>query len=81
MKRYELIRELRKRSDLFGVLMVAMTGFGQDIDRKAALENGFDEHLVKPVDVNRLNSLFCRLSVQQHSSVTMTSQSKTTLSD
>ena len=73
MTGYELIRELRKRSDLSGVLMIAMTGFGQETDRKAALENGFDEHMVKPVDVDRLNILFGRLSSQQHSSVTTTS--------
>ena len=67
MTGYELVRELRMRSDFFGVLMVAMTGFGQETDRKAALESGFDEHMVKPVDIDRLNSLFCRLSSQQHS--------------
>jgi CheY-like chemotaxis protein len=64
MTGYELIRELRKRSDLSGVLMIAMTGFGQEADRKAALESGFDEHMVKPVDVDRLNDLFARLSSQ-----------------
>jgi signal transduction histidine kinase/ActR/RegA family two-component response regulator len=64
MTGYDLIRELRKRSDLLGVRMIAMTGFGQETDRKAALESGFDEHLVKPVDVDRLNELFSRLSFQ-----------------
>lgn len=75
---YELVRELRKRRDLFGVTMVAMTGFGQETDRKAAQENGFDEHMVKPVDVDRLNSLFCRLSSQQHSDIERPSPSQTT---
>lgn len=32
------------------VVMVALTGYGQDEDRKRALEAGFDAHLTKPVD-------------------------------
>jgi CheY-like chemotaxis protein len=35
-----------------------MTGYGQAADRDKALEAGFDEHLVKPVDVQQLQRLF-----------------------
>jgi CheY-like chemotaxis protein len=34
--------------------MVAVTGYGQASDRKSALEAGFDHHLVKPVDGEKL---------------------------
>ena len=34
--------------------LVAVTGYGQDSDRQRAFEAGFDEHLVKPLDVDRL---------------------------
>ena len=34
--------------------LIAMTGYGQEEDRKNALAAGFDFHLVKSVDVNRL---------------------------
>jgi DNA-binding response OmpR family regulator len=39
------------------VLLLAISGFGQDADRQRSLEAGFDEHLVKPVDLGRLNAL------------------------
>ena len=34
--------------------LVAMTGYGQASDRTRALEHGFDEHLVKPVDIEQM---------------------------
>jgi CheY-like chemotaxis protein len=39
------------------VRLVAMTGYGQPDDRRRALEAGFDAHLVKPVDLQRLLAL------------------------
>jgi CheY-like chemotaxis protein len=40
---------------------VALTGWGQETDRKRALESGFDYHLVKPVDPNALNDLLAKV--------------------
>ena len=37
--------------------IVAVTGWGQDYDKKRSLEAGFDEHLVKPVDESALLAL------------------------
>ena len=55
MNGYELARELRKvRPD---ALIIALTGYGQDKDRRQAKEAGFDHHLTKPVDINSLNAL------------------------
>jgi len=53
MDGYELARRLR---ELFGrtIKLVALTGYGQDRDRAAARAAGFDEHLVKPVDLERI---------------------------
>ncbi len=62
MTGYELANQLRRREDMRGVYFVAMTGFGQQADRELAIESGFDEHMVKPVDVDRLQDLFDRLS-------------------
>ena len=39
------------------VLLVALTGWGQDEDRRRTAEAGFDEHLTKPVDTERLAAL------------------------
>jgi two-component system CheB/CheR fusion protein len=57
---YEVARALRKRQG-GGVTLVALTGWGQEADRRRAAEAGFDHHLVKPVDPNELNSLLARL--------------------
>ena len=37
-----------------GVRLIALTGYGQESDRRRALDAGFDAHLVKPVDMQRL---------------------------
>jgi signal transduction histidine kinase len=49
----------RVRSQLHGgtIKLVAMTGFGQDSDRKRAKDAGFDAHLVKPPDVDALQRI------------------------
>ena len=39
------------------VLLIALTGWGQEQDRRRSQEAGFDYHLVKPPDVNRLHEL------------------------
>ncbi len=39
------------------MFLVALTGYGQPEDRQRAFEAGFDEHLVKPLDLSRLNQL------------------------
>jgi signal transduction histidine kinase len=56
MDGYELVRRLRA-SGLSSVRLIAVTGYGQESDRRRALEAGFDEHLVKPVDLGRLQSM------------------------
>jgi CheY-like chemotaxis protein len=38
-------------------VLVALTGYGQETDRAAALEAGFDEHLTKPVSLDQLVAL------------------------
>lgn len=58
MTGYELARRLREHEEMRNVIIVAMTGFGQTHDRDQALEAGFNEHLVKPVDARVLQHLF-----------------------
>ena len=53
----ELARRLRADPRTAAIALVAVTGYGQEQDRKAALEAGFDHHLVKPVDMDRLAAL------------------------
>jgi two-component system CheB/CheR fusion protein len=49
-----LARRVRSNPKTAGVYLVALTGYGQPSDRVAAREAGFDGHLVKPVDFDRL---------------------------
>ena len=48
------IRELAPGGDIF---IVAMTGWGQEEDRRKSKDAGFDAHLVKPVEYGELMSL------------------------
>lgn len=52
---YEVAQQLRQRLGE-EIYLVALTGYGQPDDQRRALEAGFDLHLVKPVDLNRLRS-------------------------
>jgi CheY-like chemotaxis protein len=55
MNGYEVARQVRSDPSLRGVTLVAVTGYGRDEDKRAALAAGFDAHLVKPVDLHKLN--------------------------
>jgi CheY-like chemotaxis protein len=44
-----------------GVVLVAVSGFGQPEDKRKALEAGFDEHITKPADVSDIENLLARL--------------------
>jgi PAS domain S-box-containing protein len=46
----ELARRLRAEPQTSRAVLVAITGYGQDQDRKRTAEAGFDHHLVKPID-------------------------------
>jgi len=51
---YDVAREVRSRLQRGDMFLVALTGYGQQQDREAVLRAGFDQHLVKPVDINTL---------------------------
>ncbi|MFC5550580.1 ATP-binding protein [Massilia aerilata] len=53
----ELARRLRLEPCTRAMLLVAVTGYGQEQDRRAALEAGFDHHMVKPVDLDKLAAI------------------------
>ena len=54
MDGHELVRTLRHRESCTDVVMIAISGYGQESDRKRSREAGFDHHLVKPVDHDAL---------------------------
>lgn len=57
MSGYELARRIREQEAVERPVLVALTGYGQETDRAAALEAGFDEHLTKPVSLSQLVAL------------------------
>ena len=61
MDGYELARRLRKEPGLERLLLVALTGYGQDSDKERAKQSGFDYHLVKPVSLEALQGLLASL--------------------
>jgi signal transduction histidine kinase len=54
MDGYELARRLRQHPAGGGLLLLALTGWGQQRDREATAAAGFDHHLVKPLDPDQL---------------------------
>ena len=51
---YELARQIRSEPDRHDTYLIALTGYGQPADVRYADEPLFDDHLVKPVDVDTL---------------------------
>ncbi|HTF88665.1 MAG TPA: ATP-binding protein [Planctomycetota bacterium] len=58
---YDACRAIRAQAGGRDIVMVALTGWGQDEDRLKSIEAGFDSHLVKPVDHDRLIRLLSDL--------------------
>jgi signal transduction histidine kinase len=58
---YEVARRIRAEEWGKGVTLVALTGWGQESDRRRSQEAGFDTHLVKPLDLDQLTALLARL--------------------
>jgi PAS domain S-box-containing protein len=54
---YEVARRIRAESWGREMHLVAVTGWGQDDDKRRALEAGFDHHLTKPIDPDALERL------------------------
>ncbi|RPI59484.1 MAG: response regulator, partial [Lysobacterales bacterium] len=54
---YEVARRLRLTDRGKDLRLVALTGWGQDEDKRRARDAGFDHHLTKPVDPHRLDAL------------------------
>jgi signal transduction histidine kinase/DNA-binding response OmpR family regulator len=57
MDGYEVVRRLRADYPKRRAAIVALTGWGQEEDRRRAREAGFDHHLIKPADLDALQAL------------------------
>jgi two-component system CheB/CheR fusion protein len=61
MDGYEVARRIRRQPEFRDVILIALTGWGQEEDRRRARAAGFDHHLVKPVDFDSLQELLASL--------------------
>ncbi|MFC7517732.1 response regulator [Herbaspirillum sp. GCM10030257] len=62
MNGYEVARTLRKTPGMEQVVLVALSGWGSESDRKRSRAAGFDGHLTKPAGLAAVNRLLSRLS-------------------
>mgnify|MGYP003288116254 CR=1 FL=1 len=58
---YEVAQRIRHQPWGQGMILIALTGWGQEADRRRSQEAGFDHHLVKPVDPSALLQLLASL--------------------
>src|SRR6185369_12451846 len=61
MDGYEVARRIRERKEFDAVTLIALTGWGQEDDRRRTREAGFDHHLIKPADITALQALLVSL--------------------
>ena len=63
MNGYKVAEQLRAIPALRGAVLAALTGYGEDQDRRRSKEAGFDLHFVKPVSITALQELIASLPV------------------
>ena len=61
MDGYETARHMRAREDTRSTLIIALTGWGQESDRRQTQAAGFNQHLVKPADITALRAVLASL--------------------
>jgi CheY-like chemotaxis protein len=70
MNGYEAARKLRERPWAERLLLVALTGWGQEEDRQKSRNSGFDAHMVKPVEYKALIKFLAESETRQPGSAT-----------
>ncbi len=61
---YEIAKLIRKQPSLKDVVLIALTGYGQESDRQASMEAGFNHHLIKPARLAQVRQILA--SVAEH---------------
>ncbi|MFM9960748.1 MAG: PAS domain S-box protein [Planctomycetaceae bacterium] len=59
---YEVAKRIRQQPLLKDVMLVALTGYGQDSDRQTSFEAGFNHHLVKPARLDQLQQILATVA-------------------
>ena len=59
---YEVAKKIRQQEGGATVVLVAVTGWGQEEDKRLAVEAGFDRHLTKPVNPSAVEDLLASMA-------------------
>lgn len=59
---YEVARRIRYEPDFSGVVLVAMTGYGTETDKRLSQRAGFNHHLVKPASFSKVKEILATVS-------------------
>lgn len=62
MNGYQVARRIRQEPTLQNIVLIALTGYGQEADRQLAFEAGFNHHLVKPAGLVQLHRILAAVS-------------------
>jgi CheY-like chemotaxis protein len=62
MDGYETAKRIRARADARDTMIIALTGWGQEKDRRETAAAGFNRHLVKPADIGALRAVLASLT-------------------
>jgi len=62
---YEVARRLRQIQEVKSATLIALTSYGQEEDRRRALEAGFNYHWVKPTSIEALEQLISQMPEEQ----------------
>jgi CheY-like chemotaxis protein len=57
MDGHEVARQIRQQREFDGVTLIALTGWGQEEDRRDSRSAGFEYHLIKPADIGAIETL------------------------
>ncbi|HEY2386050.1 MAG TPA: response regulator, partial [Candidatus Binatia bacterium] len=63
MSGYDLAKRLRQERTFGRVVLIALSGYAREDDKRRALAAGFDHHLVKPADLDELAELLGKARV------------------
>jgi CheY-like chemotaxis protein len=63
---YEVARRIRERSTGVEVMLIALTGWGQEEDRRRSRDAGFDDHLIKPAEIDTLQALLLSVADREN---------------
>jgi CheY-like chemotaxis protein len=73
MNGYDVARQLRAMPEIATVVLVALTGYGRDEDRRRAKEAGFDFHFLKPTTLTTIEQFLAGLPSRHAGAIPLTS--------